>query len=218
MYATVTTWTVTPKVGDAGAVPGLVRDLAARYVPIGLEIGLLDAILLHLPPDQVVAIAIYANATDAHAAGIAAAQRVPVDFADTLQRTSRHVGRLLTAVLPDERELMWRAKAPEMHATWARWRLCPHLHEAGALERFVRDGYARFAPLLRRLGLIDFLMIRTADDEVAILNLYADPVAGQAAYAEAVAAVADYTAGQMERIALHTGRAFDLSMLLARSA
>jgi hypothetical protein len=105
-----------------------------------------------------------------------------------------------------------------MHATWAIWRVAPHLRAAGALERFVREGYARFASMVRQLGLIDMLMIRLPDDELAILNLYADPVVGRAAYAEAVTAVADYTEGHMERIAAYTGRAFDLAMLLGRAA
>ena len=71
---------------------------------------------------------------------------------------------------------------------------------------------------LTRDNTLDGVTVVTAEDEVAILNLYADPVAGQAAYAEAVRAVADYTAGHMERISAQTGRAFDLAMLLGRAA
>jgi hypothetical protein len=218
MHATITTWTLTPTAGDAGAVPGLFHALVARNLPVALDSGMLDALFLALPPDQVVGIAIYATAADAHAAGAVAAQRVTADFADTLQRTSRTVGQLLTAVLPDEGDLLWRAQVAEMQATWARWRLAPDLRPPGALERFIRDGYERFAPLARQLGLIDMLMIRTAADEVAILNLYADPVAGQAAYAAAVRAVTDFTTGHMERIAVQTGRAFELAMLIGRAA
>src|SRR5690348_13469118 len=100
MYATISTWTLTPRVGDAGAVPGLFRELVARNLPVAMDSGMLDALFLALPPDQIVGIAIYATATDAHAAGAVAAQRVTADFADTLQRTRRQVGQLLTAALP----------------------------------------------------------------------------------------------------------------------
>jgi hypothetical protein len=218
MHATITTWSLIPDVGDAGAVRVLFTDMVAQNLAVGLELGLLDAILLHLPPDQVVAIAIYANVTDAHKAGIVAAPRIAADFGQTLRPVRRDVGQLLTAVLPHETELGWRAHVAEMHATWAIWRVAPHLRAAGALERFVREGYERFASMVRQLGLIDMLMIRLPDDELAILNLYADPVVGRAAYAEAVTAVADYTEGHMERIAAHTGRAFDLAMLISRAA
>ena len=218
MYATITTWTLIPDVGDAGAVRALLTDMVARNVAVGLDLGLLDAILLHLPPDQVVAIAIYANVTDTHKAGIVAAPRIEADFGQTLRPVRRDVGPLLTSVLPDEADLTWRAHTAEMHAIWAIWRVAPHLRGAGALDRFVREGYARFSPLMRRLGLLDMLMVRTTEDEVAILTMYADPIVGQAAYTEAVAVVADYTEGHMERIATHTGQAFDLAMLISRAA
>jgi hypothetical protein len=217
MYATISTWTLIPRVGDTGAVPGLFRDLVARNLPVAIDSGMLDALFLELPPDQVVGIAIYATATDAQAAGAVAAQRVAADFADTLQRTRRQVGQLLTAALPDETDLLWRAHVAEMHATWAIWRVEPHLRSLGALERFVRDGYTRFATLLRRLGLIDMLMIRTAEDELAILNLYAQEGA-RAANPEAIAAMREYTAGHVTRIASATGKAYDLAMLLGRAA
>jgi hypothetical protein len=217
MFASLSTWTLDPSLTDGAAVPALLRHRAQRDLPASLERGLLDTMLLSLPPDQVVEIAVYGTATDAHAGGIVA-QRIGADGAQTVRLHHHVIGQLLTAVLPDEDDLLWRAQVSELHATWAIWRVAPHLRRPGALERFVREGYERFTPLLRRLGLIDMLMVRTTEDEVAILNLYADPVVGQAAYAEAVAAVADYIAGHMERIATSTGKAFDLAMLLGRAA
>jgi hypothetical protein len=121
-------------------------------------------------------------------------------------------------VVPDEAELAWRARADTLHASWSTWRIGPAMRSDATLERFVAEGYRRFAPVIRRLGLIDMLMIRYGEDELAVLNLYADPVAGQAAYAEAGAAVAAYASGHFERIAVRTGQAFDLAMLLTRTS
>ena len=218
MYASISTWTLDHSLTDGEPLPGLFHDLVVRNAAGALERGLLDTMLLSLPPDQIVEMAIYATVTDAHATGLVAAQREGAGGASLLRSHHRTVGRLLTAVLPDEADLTWRAHTAELHATWAIWRVAPHLRAAGALERFVREGYERFTPVLRQLGLLDMLMVRTTDEEVAILNLYADPVVGQAAYTEAVAAVAEYTEGHMERIATHTGQAFDLAMLISRAA
>ena len=60
------------------------------------------------------------------------------------------------------------------------------------------------------------MVIGYADDELVVLNLYADPVEGESAHAEAMTVVAEYAAGYMERIAARTGQAFDLPQLLAR--
>ena len=126
------------------------------------------------------------------------------------------VGVLFHSLLPDESELAWRAEAQAMNATLATWWVSPEMRSDGDLERFIAEGYRRFEPKIRSLGLIDGMVIRYADDELVVLNLYADPIEGESAYAEAMTMVAEYAAGYMERIATQTGQAFDLPQLLAR--
>jgi hypothetical protein len=178
--------------------------------------GMLDAIMLHFPPDCVVGIAIYATVDDAFAAGRRTRDRVTAQCGTTLRQERRVVGVLFHSLLPDESELAWRAEAQAMNATLATWWVSPEMRSDGDLERFIAEGYRRFEPKIRSLGLIDGMVIRYADDELVVLNLYADPIEGESAYAEAMTMVAEYAAGYMERIATQTGQAFDLPQLLAR--
>jgi hypothetical protein len=127
------------------------------------------------------------------------------------------VGRLLHSVLPDESELLWRSNAQTLHAIWATWQVGPHLRSDEALERFVAWGRERFDSLLRQLGQLDALVIRYGEDSMAVLNLYAEPVEGQAGYRQMVAKVADFATGNLDLVEARTGEAYDLAMLLART-
>ena len=53
---------------------------------------------------------------------------------------------------------------------------------------------------------------------MAVLNLYPEPLKGQAGYQQVVAKVADFTAGNLDLVEIQTGQAFDLAMLLARTS
>jgi hypothetical protein len=87
------------------------------------------------------------------------------------------------------------------------------LRPTEAFERYLAWTAVRFEPFLRQLNLIDALVIRHAEDEMLILNLYPDPVDGQAGYAAAAAKLAEHTEGNIARTETHTGRAFDLAKL-----
>jgi hypothetical protein len=216
VYAAITTLTVTP-MGPAGDVSALLRSLVGRTCPAAFEAGMLDATVLHLPPDRIVMISIYDSETGAITMGPTVERTIITEFAGTLHWERRVIGYLYNALLPDESALAWRAGAPVMHATWAVWRVGPHLRTTEALERYIAEGYRRLEPMSRRLGLVDRLVIRYGNDELAVLNLYPEPVLGHAAYEEVNAVLADYAAGHIERIETRTGQAFDLAMLLARA-
>lgn len=217
MYAAITTMRLDLTGPAARDVPALLRDLVGRTCPAALAVGMLDATLLHLPPDRIVMIAIYDDEADAIAIASTVEETITTEFAGTVRWEQRVVGLLYHSLLPDESELTWRSRAQVLHATWSTWRVAPHLRSDEALERFIAWGRERFEPLLRQLGQLDALVIRSAEDTMAVLNLYPEPIEGQAGYRQVVAKVADFAAGNLELVEFQTGQAFDLAMLLARA-
>jgi hypothetical protein len=217
VYAAITTLTFDPASPVARDIPALLRNLVGRTCPAALAAGMLDATLLHLPPDRVVMIAIYETEGEAISIASTVEQAITTEFPGRLTWQHRVVGRLLHSVLPDESELLWRSNAQTLHAIWATWRVGPHLRSDEALERFVAWGRERFDSLLRQLGQLDALVIRYGEDSMAVLNLYAEPVEGQAGYRQMVAKVADFATGNLDLVEARTGEAYDLAMLLART-
>jgi hypothetical protein len=215
VYAAITTLTLGPAADD---IPALLRDLVGRTCPAAFAAGMLDTTVLHLPPDRIVMIAIYDAESGATAMSSTVKQTITSQFAETLRWENRVVGLLDNSVLPDESELTWRANAQVLHATWAIWQVRPHLYSDEALERFIGRGLERFEPFLRQFGLLDAIVIRYGVDKVAVLNLYAEPADGQAGYHQLIAQLADFTAGNLDRIEIKTGQAFDLAMLLTRTS
>jgi hypothetical protein len=195
IYATISTWTLDRELQDPQAVVALLRDLATGNAATMLAAGMLDAVALYLQPDCLIGIAIYATLAEAFAIGPQTRDQVTARCGTTLRRERRVVGVLFHSLLPDESDLAWRANAPEMYATWVTWRVGPELRSDEALERYIAEGYRHLEPTLRRLGLVDGMVIRYADDEMAVLNLYADPVQGHSGYQEAMSAVTEYAAG-----------------------
>ena len=74
-------------------------------------------------------------------------------------------------------------------------------------------------PTLPKFGQLDVLvLIRSAEDKMAVLNLYPEPLNQEAGYQQVVAKVAENTAGSLNLVEIQTGQAFDLAMLLARTS
>src|SRR5689334_1955424 len=140
MYAAITTLTFDPASPAARDIPALLRNLVGRACPPALAAGMLDATLLHLPPDRLVMIAIYDTESDAVAIASTVERTITTEFAETLRWEQRVVGRLYQSVLPDESELIWRSKAQVLYGNWAIWQVSPHLRSDDALERFIAWG------------------------------------------------------------------------------
>ena len=133
MYAAITTLTLDPTGPAAGDIPALLRDLVGRTCPAAFAAGMLDTTVLHLPPDRIVMIAIYDAEAGALAMSSTVEQTITSQFADTLRWEDRVVGLLFNSMLPDDSALTWRTEARVLHATWATWRVHPHLRSDKAL-------------------------------------------------------------------------------------
>ena len=214
MYASITTLRLNPAQRGPKRIVPLLREFVRANRAVAIGAGMLDAILLHLPPEHLVAITCYATQAEVDAAEAVVPRQLHASGFDAdFQFECRAAGVVIDAVLPTRTDLTWRKHARSMFATLTTWRVGPALRSDVALEAYVSEGYRRFGSTLVQLGFGDGMVIRSAPDEMAVLHLYADRVSEEDAYREATAAVDDFTAAQVQPIGTRSGQAYDLAML-----
>jgi hypothetical protein len=222
MIAALSTWTLDAAARCDSAVTSLLREMVRTKVGLLRQAGMVDCFLLHLPPDEIVMIALYESIEDAAAAGPIAREGITASVGPRIQLQGRRTGLVMNSVHDSTEESggfgQRRDEAKAMFATLASWHLGPTLRSLRALEHYIAEGTRRFHPLLRELGLIDALVIRLGEDEMEVLSLYEDPVDGQAAHQEALTAMAGYMEGQVELVRTRSGRAYDIPLLLDDAA
>jgi hypothetical protein len=214
VYASITTLRLNPALRGPKRIVPLLREFVRVNRDVATEVGLLDVIMVHLPPEHLVTITCYATKVDVDAAeGVVRRQLGSTGLNAEFQLERRVAGVVIDAVLPTQIDLTWRQQARSMFATLTTWRVRSALCSDVALEEYVSEGYRRFGSTLVQLGFGDGMVIRTAPDEMAVLHLYADRVSEEEAYREVMAAVADFTAAQVQLIETRSGHAYDLAML-----
>jgi hypothetical protein len=214
VYASITTLRLNPAQRGPKRIVPLLRDFVRANRDVARAAGMLDAFLLHLPPEHLVAITCYATRAEVDAAeAVVRSQLGSTGLNAEFQLEHRVAGVVIDAVLPTRTDLTWRTHARSMFATLTTWRVGPALRSDAALEAYVSEGYRRFGSTLVQLGFGDGMVIRPAPDEMAVLHLYADRVSEEDAYRDAMADVEDFTAVQVQPIETRSGQAYDLAML-----
>ena len=214
MYASITTLRLNPALRGPKRIVPLLREFVRANRDVAIGAGMLDTILLHLPPDHLVAITCYATKADVDAAeAVVSSQFRGTGVNAEFQLEGRAAGVVIDAELPTRTDLTWRKHARSMFATLTTWRVGSALRSNVALEAYVSEGYRRFGSTLVQLGFGDGMVIRSAPDEMAVLHLYADRVSEEDAYREAMAAIEDFTTTQVQQIETRSGHAYDLAML-----
>lgn len=216
MYASITTWTLHPSVRESDAVFKVLQDLVRTKVEIARSVGMVDSVLIYLEPETVVGISVYESEEDALAAAPIAREAIEASFTGSLRVERREVGPVYDVSPPHSvhHDHPWRHESEAMYATLSTWRMTPELQAPGAFDRFLVDGNRTYFPVLRRMGVLDAMFIPHGEDQLAVLDLYGDPIEGHAVYEEAVAALAEYIDGKLEPQEVRTGRAYDIPLLL----
>ena len=101
-----------------------------------------------------------------------------------------------------------------MQATVTTWRI-GEAHQGdddipSALREIVRQHQAT----LRRLGLLDIMLIRSSRETVTVVNVYEDDIDREAMQAETMRALGPALAGKLELIGREFGRAYDTTDIL----
>jgi hypothetical protein len=139
-------------------------------------------------------------------------------YADRLETVSRITGRaydppqIVGLDRLDSR--MWREDADAMYANLVTWRLDPSIRSPESLGAHLRAVWESFRSLLLQAGLLDVLVVRTGEDTMLAIRLYADRAAADATYAEALAELSNDYIRKVEVIDRRDGRAFDVPQML----
>ncbi len=102
-----------------------------------------------------------------------------------------------------------------MHANLVTWRLAPAIQPAEELAAHLRGVWTHYSQLLRQVGLLDVLVVRTGEDEMLAIRLYDDSRADDLANEEAVTTLGTEYLSKVTAIEKRVGRAFDAPQLLA---
>ena len=221
MYAIVATWRLLAPIQTGTARSEFLRELLTSGIDLARRAGAVDVVMIELDPDRLMTFTLLETADEATAASARLQQFVADRYVDRLEIVDRIVGRaydpsqLNAAASPGSR--VWADDCEAMHASIVTWRLDASIRSPDALESFLHDIWERFAETLHRLGLLDVVVVRSAEDSILAIRLYADNIELDASYRQAVATVGAMLEGKVEFVEKREGRAFDVPQLLGRS-
>lgn len=218
MFANVATWRVREPSNPPDEHHRFLREFVENGIEIARRAGVLDVVMVEIDPDQLVAISLFESAEDAAEANARLRRFVEDAYGDRLTTISRVTGRAY-----DPRQLHGSGivEGPrvagatgDMSASLVTWELDSSIRSDEAVEHFLQGIWERYARALQRLGLLDVVVVRIAEDAILAVRLYADSVEHDAAYQEAVATVGEMLAGRATFVSKQVGKAFDVPQLL----
>lgn len=101
-----------------------------------------------------------------------------------------------------------------MLASVTRWHIAESVRDAAAFVDYIQPVLRKHLTILRKHGLLDILMIRTAEDMLIAVALYEDDAEGQEAWVASQIAFRDDLLGKLDLVSRVTGPAFELPQLL----
>jgi hypothetical protein len=101
-----------------------------------------------------------------------------------------------------------------VYAKIVTWRLASDVQDDGAYDRFIRELSERNVPALRKHGLLDGFVVRTAPDMIMTINLYDDQQSADSAWNSVISSLSDELQGKLTLVERKVGAAVDLPMLL----
>jgi hypothetical protein len=220
MHATVSTWRIHESISTTVERDDLVRDLLANGIEIVRRAGVLDVMMIEVDPDLLMIVSVFETLEEANAAGELTPQFVADNYSGKLELVNRVTDRaydpprIVGLNRLDSR--LWRGEAEAMHANLVTWRLDPSILSPESLGAHLRGVWENFSPLLLQIGLLDVLVVRTSEDTMLAIRLYADRQSGDAAYDQAVRRLGTEYTSKVSVVEKAVGRAFDVPQLLNR--
>lgn len=218
MYASVSQWDLDPSLDTMAARAAFLKDLADVGIRHARETGVVDLIWIDIEPNRLVSVALFEDLADIDEYAQRSRTLLEKHRADKIRFVSREVGEvfephlLLAQVQPPLRTRT--SDVGSLCAYLARWRMDPSLHPPGALRAWLQDFWANNEDFLKELEVLDRMVIRTAEDELLVVNLYPEGSPGLQRYKEAAERRPHITTGRVTFIDGIEGRAYDMPALL----
>jgi hypothetical protein len=217
MFATVSSWQFHESLRDPAARFEFMQSLVSRGITPARDAGALDALLVTIEPDRMIAITIYESLDDIEAAVSNTKPVIATHFSDQISLRTRETGPVYESnqmFAQEEAEPpARRAESDGMGAYVARWTIDPAL-DSTEVEDWVRTTWNDNQDFLHELGLLDRMVIRVTDDQLLVVNLFPEGLDGATIYHEAIARRPNMIYRKVALISGETGRAFDIPALI----
>ena len=221
MYATVSTWRLHESIRSTESLDQFVREFLTSGINLARRAGALDVLMIELEPDRLMAVTLFETLGEATEANGTLQHFVAECYSDRLTTLSRVTGRAydpcqLHGAGDGGSKQAAAASGGVMHASLVTWRLDPSIRTDEGVEQFLNGIWERYAQPLQRLGLLDVVVIRTAEDSLLAVRLYTGPIEHEAAFRKAVEHVNELIESRVTFVSKHEGRAFDVPQLLGQ--